>query len=102
MDNPGYHFLQATIQQELGLIDESIASLKRALYLDQNFVPAHFSLGNLALRRGRVREAGRRFENAMSSLKTLGKDDILPESEGLTAGRMEDIIRATDEEVMAA
>ena len=100
--NPGYQYLRATIQQELGLIDESIASLKRALYLDQNFVLAHFSLGNLALRQGKGREAGRHFENALSALKTLGRDDILPESEGVTAGRMEEIIRATTEEVMAA
>ena len=100
--NPGYQYLQAVIQQELGLIDESIASFKRALYLDQNFVLAHFSLGNIALRQGRLREADRHLKNALSALKMLGRDDILPESEGITAGRMEEIIRATTEEVIAA
>jgi chemotaxis protein methyltransferase CheR len=100
--NPGYHYLQAIIQQELGFLDESIASLKRAIYLDQNFVLAHFSLGNLALRQGKVREADRHLKNALAALTTLGKDDILPESEGLTAGRMVEIIRTTTEEVLVS
>lgn len=99
--NPGYHYLRATIQQELSMLDESIASLKRALYLDHNFVLAHFSLGNLALRQEKKREASKHFENALSALKKLKRDEVLPESGGVTAGRMEEIIKTATEEVVA-
>jgi chemotaxis protein methyltransferase CheR len=100
--NPGYHYLLAMVLQELGDPHESAASLKRALYLDQNFALAHFSLGNLSLRQGKDREAARHFGNALSVLRTLRRDELLPESEGVTAGRMEEIIRTTMREEASA
>jgi chemotaxis protein methyltransferase CheR len=96
--NPGYHYLLATIQQELGLTEESAASLKRAIYLDQNFVLAHFGLGTLALRLGKTGEAGKHFENARAALRNYGENDILPESEGVSARRMEEIIASMPRE----
>lgn len=90
--NPGYHYLLATILQEMGLPEDSAASLRRSVYLDSNFVLAHFSLGNLARTQGRTKEAGRHFENARSALQKFRPGDILPESEGVTAGRMAEII----------
>ena len=91
----GLHYLRAMILQEQGIIDEAIASLKRALYLDQDLVVAHFSLGNLALRQGRIKESRKHFANALSLLDRYGPADILPESEGLSAGRLGEIIRTT-------
>lgn len=93
--NPGLHFLCAIILQELDHIEEEAASLKRALYLDPNFVPAYYSLGNLMLRQGNVPAARKYFENALTLLNTLGHEDILPGAEGLTAGRLKEIIQAT-------
>jgi len=48
----GLHYLLATILQEQGAIEQAVAAFKRSLYLDQNFVLAHFALGNHALRQG--------------------------------------------------
>jgi chemotaxis protein methyltransferase CheR len=93
--NPGYHYLLATILQELGLTEESVASFKRAIYLDQNFVLAHFALGTVALQQGKTRESDKHLKNARLALRNYGHDDILPESEGVTAGRMEEIIMST-------
>jgi len=90
--NPALHYLLGMILQELGQTEESIAAFKRALYLDQNFVLAHFALGTVARRRGKNREAARYFANARAALREYGPDDPLPESEGVTAGRMEEII----------
>jgi chemotaxis protein methyltransferase CheR len=95
--NPGLHFLCAIILQELNRIDEAGASFKRTLYLDQNFLLAHFALGNLGLRQGNGRAAKKYFENVLALLKENRPDDILPESEGLTAGRFREIILATME-----
>lgn len=91
----GLHYLLAMILQEQGAIGEAIASLKRALYLDQDLVLAHFSLGNLALRQGKIKESRKHFANALSLLDRYGPADILPESEGLSAERLREIIRTT-------
>ena len=91
--NPGSYYLLAVIQQERGHAEEAVQSLRRALYLDRNFVLAHFTLGNLARQQGKLKEAKKHFENALSLLKTYRQEDVLPESDGITAGRMMEIIR---------
>ena len=90
--NSGLHYLRSAILQEQGLIDDAVIPLKRALYLDQNFVLAHFALGDLAMRQGRRRESNKHFKNALSLLRSYDHEDILPESEGITAGRLSEII----------
>jgi chemotaxis protein methyltransferase CheR len=79
--------------RERGVVADAVASLKRALYLDPNLVLAHFALGNLALGQGKIKEANRHFTNVLSLLSAYRPEDILPESEGMTAGRLEKIVR---------
>lgn len=92
--NPGGHYLHANILQELGAIEQATQSLKRTLYVDPNFILAHFSLGSLALRQVRVSESRKHFNNALSLLQKHGQGDILPHCEGMTVGRLKEIIRA--------
>jgi tetratricopeptide (TPR) repeat protein len=82
------HYLCATIQEERGEISEAIKALKRALYLDPDFVVAHFALGSLARRQGKKQEADKHFANMFLLLQGYQPDEILPESDGLTAGSM--------------
>jgi len=91
----GLHYLRSMILQEQGNIEESIASLKRALYLDPQFALAYFALGNIARRQGNLSKSNKYFENAVSLLSAYGPDDALPESDGITAGRLLEIIRST-------
>jgi len=93
--DPEMHYLRAIILQEQNGHGEAIAALKRSLYLDPNFVPAHFAIGNLMLRRGNARAAKKSFENVLALLSAYRAEDILPEFEGLTAGRCREIIHAT-------
>lgn len=90
--NPAHHYLLAAIQQEQGQVDVAAQSLNRALYLDSGFVLAHFALGNLRLSQGRHREAERHFTNALAALRAHPHDEMLPESEGMTAGRLVEIV----------
>lgn len=90
--DPANQYLLATIQQELGQGDAATQSLTRALYIDPDFVLAHFALGNLCLLQRRRREADRHFANALALLQAHPHDEPLPESEGLTAGRLTEII----------
>jgi chemotaxis protein methyltransferase CheR len=89
------HFLRAMILEEEGILEEATLSLKRALYLDQNMALAHFSLANLAQRQGKRNEARRHFGNTLALLGRYRPDEILPESDGISAGRLTEIIRST-------
>ncbi len=78
-------------------MDEAVRSLRRSLFLDQDFVPAHFALGNLTRQQGKVRESARHFANALALLSRYRPDEVLPESEGMTAGRLSEIIATLTE-----
>lgn len=92
--NPAHYYLLATIRQEQGQLDSVAQALTRAVYVDADFALAHFALGNLRRSQGRYRETERHFSNALSVLSACAQDDILPESDGLTAGRLATIIAA--------
>jgi chemotaxis protein methyltransferase CheR len=93
--NPGYYYLLATILQERNQAKEAVLTLKRALYLDPNFVLAHFALGNLTRQQGKLEASAKHFENALSLLNARRSEEVLLESEGLKAGRLVEIIRST-------
>ncbi|MGP1678862.1 MAG: hypothetical protein ACTS6J_17110, partial [Burkholderiales bacterium] len=57
-----------------------------------DFALAHFALGNLCLSGGRQREARRHFGNALTLLRACPADALLPEADGLSAGRLVEII----------
>lgn len=89
------YYLRAAILQEMGKQKEAMASLRQALYIDSDFILAHFLLGNLFLRLERKEESTRYFQSALRLLEKKKPEDILPESEGLTAGRFKEIIQNT-------
>lgn len=95
--NPGAHYLRAGVLHEQGNVNESVQSFQRALYLDPDFVLAHFALGNLARNAGQHREAHRHFGHALALTRGRPHEEILPESEGLTAGRLAEIITSSME-----
>jgi chemotaxis protein methyltransferase CheR len=90
--DPAAHYMHAMILQEMGEYEKSRSSLQRALYLQPDFPLAHFALGNLA-RYGLCDEDARRhFANALRLLRACPPDALLPESDGMTAGRLAQII----------
>lgn len=91
--NPSNYYLLATIYQEQERLKESMKSLRQALYLDPEFVLAHFALGNLAKTQGMPNESRKHLENARSLLINMDPEAILPHSEeGMTAGRLMEVI----------
>jgi len=91
---PGLYFLRASILQELDKINEAIESLKQAIYIDPDYIMGHFTLGNLFIRQGNIKNAKRYFNNALELLSTCSNDDIPEESEGLSAKYLREIILA--------
>ena len=92
-----HQYLRGVILQEQGALEEAAAAFKRALYLDHDFVIAYFALGHLQLRQGRNREAARSFANARALVRTSPPEAVLPESDGITAGRLLAILSAMEE-----
>jgi chemotaxis protein methyltransferase CheR len=90
--NPSAHYLRAIVLQEQGADENAMDSLQRALYLKQDFVLAHFALANLARRCGKDKTADKHLANALELLRVCPTEAVLPESEGMTAGRLTEII----------
>jgi chemotaxis protein methyltransferase CheR len=86
------HYLRATILQEQDLPEEAICSLRRAVYVDPRFTLGHFALGSLALRQGDLKESEKHFENVLLLLAGYGPEETVPESEGLSARRLREIV----------
>jgi len=92
--NPELYYLLASIHQAANQTDAAIRALKQTLYLDPEFIMAIFQLACLMKQKGRAEESRKGFSNAAALLQTKAPDDILPHSDGLTAGRMLEMIRS--------
>lgn len=88
------YYLLATIVMEKDLVEEAVSLLKRALYLDPHFALANFVLANLLMRSGKRKMSKKYLDNAFNLVSVRNSDEIVPESEGITAGRLLDIISA--------
>jgi chemotaxis protein methyltransferase CheR len=86
------HYVHAMVLQEMGEPEAARGSLHRAVYLQPDFALAHFALGNLARAGARTAEANKHFANALYVLRGGPPDALLPESDGMTAGRLAEII----------
>ena len=85
-------YLYATILIEKNEPEIAESILKRALYLDPHHLLSHFLMGTIANRLGRKRVAAKHFNNVKDLLSTFHEDEVVPGSEGLTAGRMKELI----------
>ncbi|MBN1773300.1 MAG: tetratricopeptide repeat protein [Deltaproteobacteria bacterium] len=91
--DPTAHFLHATICHELGRLEEAVVALGRVLYLDQDFVLAHHGLGGLYRRLGKRKQAQRHLAVALELLAARDRDAVVPESDGMTCGRLLESVR---------
>jgi len=85
---PTAHYLHALILQEKGERWQARRALQSALFLQPDFALAHFALGNVARADGRAAEANKHFANALRSLRHRSPDEPLPDSDGMTVGRL--------------
>jgi chemotaxis protein methyltransferase CheR len=86
------YYLRAIILQEQGSLPEALVAFKQTVYAEPQFVLGHFSLGHLALTHGKLRESEKHFENVLLSLAQHEPEDIVPESEGLSAGKLREMM----------
>jgi len=92
--DPAASYLRASILLELGQAEAAVAAFKRTLYLDPDRPLAHFALGNLLASQGRGGDALRHYRHARSLLGALPREQLLPEAEGIPAGRLREMVEA--------
>ena len=88
------HYVNAMVLQELGERARSRGALQRAVGLRPEFTLAHFALGNCARAEARHAEAQKHFRNAARLLDERDAEEPVPESEGLSVGRLREIVTA--------
>ncbi|ACH39043.1 protein glutamate methyltransferase CheR associated with MCPs of class 40H, TPR domain-containing [Citrifermentans bemidjiense Bem] len=86
------HYLLSIILEQQGDGEGAVRSLRNALYVDHDFLLGWFALGNLCRQRGELREAEQSFANALRLLQRRDPHEVLPEAEGMTAGRLMQLI----------
>lgn len=95
--NPGLRYLHAMILEEQGQINAAATALRHALYLEPDFILAHFSLASLCRRQNKATSATRHYAIALDLLHACPAAQDLPESDGMSAARLIDIILAQQE-----
>jgi chemotaxis protein methyltransferase CheR len=86
------YFLRATILQEQGLLPEALLAFNQTVYAEPEFMMGHFALGSLALKQCRLPESEKHFANVRLLLARYEPEDVVPESDGLSAGRLREMI----------
>lgn len=90
--SPAFYILLANLLNVTGDIKGAIEELKRAVYLEPGSFLSHFYLANIYRKKNEPELSRRHLSSALNIIRNLGQDEVLPETEGITAGRMKVII----------
>lgn len=90
---PQFHFLLGQIKAQQGNLQGAIAEVRNAVFLDSGFIMAHVVLGNIYMERSENAAAGRHFRISLQELDRMESDEIVPCSDGTTAGRLIEMVR---------
>jgi chemotaxis protein methyltransferase CheR len=86
--NPLAHFYHALAADQQGSVSETEQALRRAIYLDRDFILAHYHLGLLLQRKSEAHAARRSFRNVLALLKRRDANEIFADADGLTVGAL--------------
>ena len=86
-------YLHALLLYQSGLHDQAARAARQAIYLDRQLVVAHLLLAATQARLGETESARRAARNAQRLLDRLSPDDIVPASDGASAGRLAALAR---------
>ena len=90
--NTQLYLLKANLMQEFNKNDEAIEALKKALYLDPDYIMAHFMLANMYKKIGKITGARKQFNILTELLTGLDGNTVIKDSEGITALRLKEMI----------
>jgi chemotaxis protein methyltransferase CheR len=86
--NPTVHFYRALVLEHTAKHAEAKQSLRKAIYLDRQFVLAHYYLGLLLQSRDDPRQAERSFKNTLDLLLPRCDTDTFVDADGITVAEL--------------
>ena len=89
--NPLGHFYQALVLEQMGQLQEADGALNRAIYLDRDFVLAHYHRGLLLQKGDDSASVIRSFRNVVDLLGRLPPETPLPEGDGISAADLREL-----------
>jgi chemotaxis protein methyltransferase CheR len=90
--NPGFHYFHATIVAEMNLFDEAEQALQKALYIDPSHLVSHLQMARIASKTGKISKCKKYYGNVKELLASYSDDQIVPDSDGMTAGRIKEFV----------
>jgi len=92
--DPLTHFYNALILDQTGAASPARQELQRAIYLDRQFVLAHYHLGLLQQKEKQTAQAARSFENVLELLARRDDQQAFAEADGITVAELRELTRA--------
>jgi chemotaxis protein methyltransferase CheR len=86
------HYLRGIVLQEQGRVDEALDAFRRSVFLDQGFVLGHFAAAGLFGRTGQTGRAKKSLATVAELLAGRPASELLPEGDGLTVGRLQELV----------
>jgi len=86
------YYTLALVLQHQGQHEQAIDAMKKVVYIDRHHVPAHFGLADLYHSNGQLSRALKSLDNARRLLEGLSEDALVSGTEGITVGRLRDVI----------
>lgn len=87
------YLVQGIVFDELDRREEAVAALRKAIYLDHQFLEAHYQLGLLSLRSGQATAGLKSLHNALHIATQGDPERELHNAAGMTYRRFADILR---------
>jgi chemotaxis protein methyltransferase CheR len=88
---PAY-YVQGMVFLELGELGRALKAFKHTLFLQPEHILAHVNLAQVAGRQNQFRLRDKHLDNAANLLKRLAPDAVVPESDGLSASHLLELI----------
>lgn len=87
------YFIQALVYMESRRLDKAEEALRRTLYLDRDFVEAHYHMGLLHLLQGKRESGLKSMHNALEIAENADPQRSLHDAAGMNHARMATILR---------
>lgn len=90
--NPKLYMLMCNLYQEEQKEEEAVNMAGKALFLDPDYLTAHFTLANIFRRSGKGTEAEKHLTICRKILNRMKDSDSIEGTEGITAGGLRSIV----------
>lgn len=92
--NPTFYLLYANLLQEENNFSEAVLMLQKAIFLNMEYSAAYFSLANVFRRMNKPEQSKKQLAVLFSLLSKMKDEEIVADSDGLTAGRLKNIVNS--------